>query len=84
MNFIYNLVELQKEGGIRPKEGRPATGWLNKNVSFGLWEIEMTYIVMKNDYIDLCFWVENFQLFCLDKHKLLSLKKIQVQSKDLL
>lgn len=22
---------------------------------------------MKNDYIDLCFWVENFQLFCLDK-----------------
>lgn len=42
MNFIYNLVELQKEGGIRPKESRPATGWLNKNVSFGLWEIEMT------------------------------------------
>ncbi|XP_039469439.1 von Willebrand factor A domain-containing protein 7-like [Oreochromis aureus] len=26
VNFIYNLVELQQEGGIRPKEGRPATG----------------------------------------------------------
>uniref|UniRef100_A0A3Q2WP71 Uncharacterized protein n=1 Tax=Haplochromis burtoni TaxID=8153 RepID=A0A3Q2WP71_HAPBU len=26
VNFIYNLVELQKEGGIRPKEGRAATG----------------------------------------------------------